>query len=75
MTGTSADDAPPRPSTEPWHAGAARHDQAACRGRAERLFDVSQMAAGSERVYRQLAGRDHDLRLLSSTGRLNGRRR
>jgi glycosyltransferase involved in cell wall biosynthesis len=49
---------------------ADRIDPAACRDRAERLFDVAQMVAGYERVYRQLAGRgrdlSRDLRLLTS---------
>jgi glycosyltransferase involved in cell wall biosynthesis len=39
---------------------ADRIDPAACRQRAERLFDVPQMVAGYERVYRQLAGRARD---------------
>jgi glycosyltransferase involved in cell wall biosynthesis len=49
---------------------ANRIDPAACRDRAERLFDVSQMVAGYEQVYRHLAGRDRDpgrdLHLLTS---------
>jgi glycosyltransferase involved in cell wall biosynthesis len=39
---------------------ADRIDPAACRQRAERLFDVAGMVAGYERVYRQLARRDRD---------------
>jgi glycosyltransferase involved in cell wall biosynthesis len=50
---------------------ADRIDPAACRDRAERLFDVAQMVAGYERVYRQLAGRGcdlgRDLRLLTTS--------
>jgi glycosyltransferase involved in cell wall biosynthesis len=49
---------------------ADRIDPAACRDRAERLFDVSQMVVGYEQVYRQLAGSDRDpgrdLRVLTS---------
>jgi glycosyltransferase involved in cell wall biosynthesis len=49
---------------------ADRIDPAACRRRAERLFDVSSMVAGYERIYRQLAKHDRkpdrDLDLLTA---------
>jgi glycosyltransferase involved in cell wall biosynthesis len=48
-----------------------RIDPAACRRRAERLFDVAGMVTGCERVYRQMAGPSRepgrDLRLLTAS--------
>jgi glycosyltransferase involved in cell wall biosynthesis len=50
---------------------ADRIDPAACRRRAERLFDVAGMVTGYERVYRQMAGPSRepgrDLRLLTAS--------
>ena len=50
-------------------ARADRIDPAACRRRAERLFDLPRMVAGYEQVYRQVAGHrkpDRDLHLLTA---------